>query len=146
MMGYYKNPEITAEVIDEDGWLHTGDMVTMDEDNFIFIKGRCKTMLLGANGQNVYPEEIEAKINNLPYVMESLVVERGKKLMALIVPDKDLLEHDGIKSEEVQGMMESAIKELNKRIYSYGQLSGVILREEEFEKTPKKSIKRFLYQ
>ncbi len=145
MMGYYKNPEVTAEVIDEDGWLHTGDMVTMDEENFIFIKGRCKTMLLGANGQNVYPEEIEAKISNIPYVLENLVIERDKKFYALIVPDFEQLKHDGVPAENVQGMMESAIKEVNKQIHAYEQLAGVILRDEEFEKTPKKSIKRFLY-
>ncbi len=145
MKGYYKNPELTAEVIDKDGWLHTGDMGTIDDDFNIYIRGRCKTMILRGNGQNIYPEEIESKLNNMPYVLESLIVERGDKLWALVVPDYDQLDRDGISHDELEHIMEGTLKELNDQVSVYEHVAGFTLRPSEFEKTPKKSIKRFLY-
>lgn len=145
MMGYYKNDEATNAVLDKDGWLHTGDLGTISADGTIFIKGRCKTMLLGANGQNIYPEEIEAKLNNLPYVMESLVVERDGKLTALVFPDFETMDIDGINSDELPKIMEENRKELNKIVAPYEQIAKIQLHANEFEKTPKRSIKRYLY-
>lgn len=145
MMGYYKNDEATNAVLDKDGWLHTGDLGTISADGTIFIKGRCKTMLLGANGQNIYPEEIEAKLNNLPYVMESLVVERDGKLVALVFPDFETMDTDGITSDDLPQIMEDNRKELNKIVAPYEQIAKIQLHANEFEKTPKRSIKRYLY-
>lgn len=145
MMGYYKNEEATNAVLDSEGWLHTGDLGTIGPDGTIFIKGRCKTMLLGANGQNIYPEEIEAKLNNLPYVMESLVVERDGRLTALVFPDFETMDIDGINSEELPNIMENNRKELNKIVAPYEQIAKIQLHANEFEKTPKRSIKRYLY-
>lgn len=145
MKGYYKNPEVTAEVIDSDGWLHTGDMGTIDANYNIFIKGRCKTMILLGNGQNIYPEEIEAKLNNLPYVMESLIVERDGKLVALAVPDYEQVDQAGIPHGQLQTVMNETLKELNTLVAPYEKVSSIVLYPTEFEKTPKKSIKRFLY-
>lgn len=145
MQGYYKNEEATNAVLDKDGWLHTGDLGTIGPDGTIFIKGRCKTMLLGANGQNIYPEEIEAKLNNLPYVMESLVVERDGKLTALVFPDFETMDTDGISSDELPNIMENNRKELNKIVAPYEQIARIQLHANEFEKTPKRSIKRYLY-
>lgn len=145
MMGYYKNDEATNAVLDKDGWLHTGDLGTISTDGTIFIKGRCKTMLLGANGQNIYPEEIEAKLNNLPYVMESLVVERDGKLVALVFPDFETMDTDGITSDDLPQIMEDNRKELNKIVAPYEQIAKIQLHANEFEKTPKRSIKRYLY-
>ena len=145
MQGYYKNEEASNAVLDKDGWLHTGDLGTIAPDGTIFIKGRCKTMLLGANGQNIYPEEIEAKLNNLPYVMESLVVERDGKLTALVFPDFETMDTDGVSSDELPNIMENNRKELNKIVAPYEQIARIQLHANEFEKTPKRSIKRYLY-
>ena len=145
MQGYYKNPDATKAVLDKDGWLHTGDLGTISPDGTIFIKGRCKTMILSANGQNIYPEEIEAKLNNLPYVMESLIVERDGKLTALVFPDFETMDIDGVSSDELPAIMEENRKELNKIVAPYEQVARVQLHANEFEKTPKRSIKRYLY-
>ena len=146
MMGYYKNEEATKAVLDEDGWLHTGDMGIMDADGTIYIKGRCKTMILTGTGQNIYPEEIEDKLNNLPLVLESLIVERKGVLTALIVPDYDTAAQEKISKEEVHNMMEENLKTLNTMVASYERVARFEIQEREFEKTPKRSIKRFLYQ
>ena len=146
MKGYYKNPEATAEAIDEEGWLHTGDMGTIDKENNIFLRGRSKTMILMAGGQNIYPEEIEAKLNNLAYVLESLVVEREGKLVALVVPDYEQLDAAGILNSQLESVMADTLKELNTLVGNYEKVSQIELRPTEFEKTPKKSIKRFLYR
>ncbi|MDE6266281.1 MAG: AMP-binding protein [Muribaculaceae bacterium] len=145
MVGYYKNPEATAAVIDKDGWLHTGDMGVRNADGVLFIRGRCKTMLLSANGQNIYPEEIEAKMNNMPFVSETVVVQRGNGLVALVYPDLEQLDANGVGEEALADIMEENRKELNSLVAPYEQISSVELRSEEFEKTPKKSIKRYLY-
>ncbi len=145
MKGYYKNPEATAATFDSEGWLKTGDTGTISADGYLTLKGRCKNMILGASGQNIYPEEIEAQINNLPYVVESLVVERGGKLHALIVPDIEKAEKDGLDKEKVLLEFEKNQKELNKLMPNYMAISKIELQEEEFVKTPKKSIKRYLY-
>ncbi|MCM1028983.1 MAG: AMP-binding protein [Pseudoflavonifractor sp.] len=146
MLGYYKNPEATAAAIDPEGWLHTGDMGSIAPDGTIFIKGRYKTMILSANGQNIYPEEIEAKVNNKPYVAESLVVERGPKLVALIYPDYEAMDRDRLTLDKMQPVMDLIIKEVNTTLAPYEQLSGAQIVPVEFEKTPKKSIKRYLYK
>ena len=146
MKGYYKNPEATAEAIDEEGWLHTGDMGTIDKENNIFLRGRSKTMILMAGGQNIYPEEIEAKLNNLAYVLESLIVEREGKLVALVVPDYEQLDAAGILNSQLESVMADTLKELNTLVGNYEKVSQIELRPTEFEKTPKKSIKRFLYR
>ncbi|MCH5232589.1 MAG: AMP-binding protein [Muribaculaceae bacterium] len=145
MKGYYKNPEATAQVIDDDGWLHTGDMGTRNPDGTLFLRGRYKTMILSASGQNIYPEEIEAKLNNMPYVAESLVVDRDGKLVALVYPDAEAIEKEGIKPESLEELMESMRKDLNKMVAPYEQIAKVSVMPQEFEKTPKRSIKRFLY-
>jgi long-chain acyl-CoA synthetase len=144
MIGYYKNPEITAQTIDKDGWLHTGDMGTM-KDGHLFIRGRYKTMILSASGQNIYPEEIEAKLNNMPYVSESLVVERGKGLTAIVYPDYDQIDRDGVDSSKIDELMETNRQELNSLVAPYERIMQIQLIPHEFEKTPKKSIKRYLY-
>ena len=146
MMGYYKNEEATKAVLDEDGWLHTGDMGIMDPDGTIYIKGRCKTMILTGTGQNIYPEEIEDKLNNLPLVLESLIIESKGVLKALIVPDYDQAAQENIDKEALKTMMEENIKMLNTMVASYEKVALFEIRESEFEKTPKRSIKRFLYQ
>jgi long-chain acyl-CoA synthetase len=146
MKGYYKNPEATAQAIDEDGWLHTGDMGTVDADHNIFLRGRSKTMILMSGGQNVYPEEIEAKLNNLAYVLESLIVERDGKLVALVVPDFEQLDAAGLSQAQLPELMNETLKELNTLVASYEKVASIELRATEFEKTPKKSIKRFLYR
>ena len=144
MKGYYKNPEATREAFTEDGWLKTGDSGVLI-DNRLYIKGRIKTMLLGANGQNVYPEEIEAKLNNLPYVSESLVVRRDNRFIALVYPDRVAMKENNIPSKQLAGIMDENKGILNKSIARYERISAIELMDEEFEKTPKKSIKRFLY-
>ena len=146
MMGYNKNEEATKAVLDEDGWLHTGDMGIMDPDGTIYIKGRCKTMILTGTGQNIYPEEIEDKLNNLPLVLESLIIESKGVLKALIVPDYDQAAQENIDKEALKTMMEENIKMLNTMVASYEKVALFEIRESEFEKTPKRSIKRFLYQ
>ncbi len=146
MLGYYKNEEATRNALDEEGWLHTGDMGIMDADNNIFIKGRCKNMLLGPSGQNIYPEEIEDAVSNLPYVTETVVVQRNTKLIALIYPDYTTAAKEGFPTDEaLLAHIEKHRKTLNASLPSYAQLSGFELVKQEFEKTPKKSIKRFLY-
>lgn len=145
MNGYYKNPEATEAVLDKDGWLHTGDMGTRSDDGTIFIKGRYKTMILSANGQNIYPEEIEAKLNNMPYVAESLIVERGKHLHALVYPDYEAMDRDHISNEKLPEIMEQVRQDLNKIVAPYERIDKIQLRANEFEKTPKRSIKRYLY-
>ena len=144
MIGYYKNPEATDQAIDKDGWYHTGDLATMSASGHIFIRGRIKNMLLGANGQNVYPEEIEDKLNAMAMVAESLIVQRGDKLVALVHPDKD--EMMNFTEEELEHIMEQNRQELNNALPVYSRISAVELQAEEFAKTPKKSIKRYLYQ
>ena len=146
MKGYFHNTEATDKVLHEDGWLHTGDMGTLSADGTIFIRGRLKTMLLGANGQNIYPEEIEAKLNNMLYVSESLVVERDRKLVALVYPDYDSMDRDGITRDQLPGHMETVKSELNKLVAPYERISQIEIMVNEFEKTPKRSIKRFLYR
>lgn len=145
MMGYYHNYEATDKVLDDDGWLHTGDMGTLSPDGNIFIRGRLKTMLLGANGQNIYPEEIEAKLNNMAYVNESLVVEREGKLVGLVYPDYDVMDAQGITRDKLPDLMAQVLAELNKLVAPYERLSRIELMANEFQKTPKRSIKRFLY-
>lgn len=145
MKGYYKNPEATAAVMDKDGWFHTGDMGTMDPDGTLFLRGRCKTMILTGSGQNIYPEEIEAKLNNMPFVAESLIVERDGKLVGLVYPDYEAADRLGIAGNALQQSMDKVCKELNKLVAPYERISRIILMPNEFEKTPKRSIKRFLY-
>lgn len=146
MLGYLKNEEATREVLSPEGWLKTGDLGVIDKLGNIYIKGRSKTMILGASGQNIYPEEIEGVINNLPYVGESLVIEEKGKLIALIYPDYDKLKIDKIASDTINTVFDSELQPLNKRLPSYSQISQIRIQEIEFEKTPKRSIKRFLYQ
>lgn len=146
MMGYYKNEEATNAVLDKDGWLHTGDMGIIDEKGNLFIKGRCKTMILTGTGQNIYPEEIEDKLNNMSLVLESLIVERKGVLTALIVPDYDQAAKEGIEKEALEDIMADNIKQLNTQVASYEKVGRYELMQSEFEKTPKRSIKRFLYQ
>lgn len=145
MKGYYKNDEATQNVFTEDGWLRTGDLGTIDSDNHIFIRGRSKTMILGPSGQNIYPEEIESKINNLPFVMESIVIEKNGKLVALVYPDYDTVDSTGISHSDLPVIMEQNRAELNNLLASYETISEIQLYPTEFEKTPKKSIKRYLY-
>ena len=145
MKGYYHNPEATSAVLDKDGWLHTGDMGTRTPDGTLFLRGRSKTMILSGSGQNIYPEEIEAKLNNMPFVAESLVLEREGKLVALVYPDYEAADKIGITITDMDSAMENVRKELNKLVAPYEQISKIILMPNEFEKTPKRSIKRFLY-
>ncbi len=146
MIGYYKNPQATSDSFTSDGWLRTGDLGLLDEEGFLYIKGRCKTMLLGPSGQNIYPEEIEAKINNMPYVLESLVLQQeDNRLVALICPDYNEVDADGLTREQLVANLEEARKQVNSELAAYEQISIVKLYPHEFEKTPKKSIKRFLY-
>ena len=146
MLGYYKNEEATRQVIDTEGWLHTGDMATIDEDGNVFIKGRCKNLLLTSSGQNIYPEEIESKLNNMPYVSESLIILQQDKLVGLIYPDSDDAFAHGLSQSDLVRVMEENRLELNKQLPAFSQIARFKLYPEEFEKTAKKSIKRFLYQ
>lgn len=145
MKGYYKNPDATSKVFDEEGWLHTGDMGTRSSDGTLFLRGRSKTMILSASGQNIYPEEIEAKLNNMPFVAESLVVERDGKLVALVYPDFEALDRFEVSLPDMDSTMENIRLELNKLVAPYERISKIVLMPNEFEKTPKRSIKRFLY-
>ena len=146
MKGYYKNPDATKKVLEKDGWLHTGDMGTMDPDGTLYIRGRSKTMILSSNGQNIYPEEIEDQLNNMYMVLESLVLDSGGgRLKALVVPDYELAEKEGVKKEDLDGIIQNNMKELNKQLAAYQRLAEVTLYPKEFEKTPKRSIKRYLY-
>lgn len=146
MKGYYKNEEATRNVFTDDGWLKTGDLGTIDVNKRIYIRGRSKTMILSSNGQNIYPEEIEAKLNNLPFVLESLVVEREGKPVGLVYPDYDTVDSTGIRHEDLPAIMEQNRKDLNKLLAPYEAVTSIILYPTEFEKTPKRSIKRYLYE
>lgn len=146
MVGYYKNEKATSDIIDKDGWLHTGDLGVIDKDGFIFIKGRSKSLILGASGRNVYPEEIEAVINNKQYVSESVVVQRGEKIIALVNPDKDAMARDNLSKGDLHKILEQYRKEINASIPAYMNVSKFEIHEEEFVKTPKRSIKRYLYK
>lgn len=146
MLGYYKNEEATAQAIDKEGWLHTGDMAIKDSHGNIFIKGRCKNMLLTASGQNIYPEEIEARLNNMPFVNESLIILSGEKLVALVYADNEEAYSQGLNTQQLEEAIENNRIELNKELPAYCQITRIKLYPEEFEKTAKKSIKRFLYQ
>ncbi len=146
MLGYYKNEKATAAVIDEDGWMHTGDLGIIDAEGNVFIKGRSKNMLLGPSGQNIYPEEIEDKLNNMLYVAESIVVQRDEKLVGLVYPDFDDAFKHGLKEDDLKQVMEQNRVELNTLLPAYEKISAIEIYHEEFEKTPKKSIKRFLYR
>ena len=146
MLGYYKNEEATAESFTTDGWMRTGDMGIIDEDGYLFIKGRFKSMILGPSGQNIYPEEIESAINNMPYVIESLVIDAAGKLVALVYPDMELAGKDGLDNAALLAKMEENIAAVNADMPNYSKIAGVRLVPEEFEKTPKKSIKRYMYQ
>ena len=146
MLGYYKNEEATREALDSEGWYHTGDLATMSADGHVFIRGRIKNMLLGANGQNVYPEEIEDKLNSMAMVNESLIVQRGDKLVGLVYPDFDEAHSMGFNESDIESVMEQNRKELNEQLPPFCQLSAIQLQHEEFAKTPKKSIKRYLYK
>lgn len=146
MKGYYKNIEATNHVFTDDGWLRTGDLGTIDQNNRIYIKGRSKTMLLGPNGQNIFPEEIEAKLNNLPCIMESLVVCRNNKLIALVYPDYEFLDDNRSEGQDIETIMNNNKSSVNKMLSNYENIAEIVVVTEEFEKTPKKSIKRYLYE
>ena len=146
LLGYYKNEEATRQVLDADGWFHTGDLGTMDADQNIYIKGRSKNMLLGSNGQNIYPEEIEDKLNSLPLVRECLVVQRGEKLVGLVYPDLEEAKELGLNDADIKNLMEENRKKLNELTPAYCKLSDIEILNEEFIKTPKRSIKRYLYK
>ena len=146
MLGYYKNAEATSQIIDVNGWLHTGDLATMDTEGYVTVRGRSKNMLLTASGQNIYPEEIESKLNNMPYVSESLIVLQNDKLVALIYPDFDDAFAHGMEQSDIEKVMENNRNELNLQLPAYSQITKVKIHFEEFEKTAKKSIKRFMYQ
>ncbi|MBR5200513.1 MAG: AMP-binding protein [Alistipes sp.] len=145
MKGYYKNDSATKAVLDEDGWLHTGDMCTMDADGTLYIRGRCKTMILSGSGQNIYPEEIEERLNNLYMVAESLVIENNGRLTALVVPDYELANAEGVALDNLQEIMDENLKQLNGMVASYEKVANIVIHREEFVKTPKRSIKRYLY-
>lgn len=147
MLGYYKNPEATAACLDDRGWLVTGDICNLDSDGFLYIRGRDKNMILGASGQNIYPEEIEDQLNNLPYVSESLIIDGGNgRLVALIYPDLESATSQGLNTNGIQEVMDENIRHLNQQLPAYSQVSRFKIMNEEFEKTPKRSIKRYLYQ
>ena len=146
MLGYYKNPEATSQIIDANGWLHTGDLGTIDDEGYVTVRGRSKNLLLTSSGQNIYPEEIESKLNNMPYVAESLIVLQHDKLVALIYPDFDDAFAHGLQQTDIVKVMEANRIELNQQLPNYSQISKVKIHFEEFEKTAKKSIKRFMYQ
>lgn len=147
MKGYYKNDEATSEAFPaSDGWMNTGDMGTESADGSIFIKGRSKTMILGPSGQNIYPEEIEQLINNMPYVNESLVIDNHGKLVALIHPDFDSAEKNGLDKDSIRKVLNENLASVNRQLEAYNRISEIRIMDNEFEKTPKRSIKRFLYQ
>ena len=145
MKGYYKNQEATDEVF-ADGWMNTGDICILDNDGYLFIKGRDKSMILGPSGQNIYPEEIENKLNHLPFVAESIVVDRDGKLIALVYPDEDAARNAQITKEKIDSLMDYNLTTLNRELPGYSKVSAIEIRQEPFEKTPKQSIKRYLYK
>jgi long-chain acyl-CoA synthetase len=145
MAGYYKNEKATREIIDEEGWMHTGDLGVIDKEKNIYIRGRSKSMILGPSGKNIYPEEIEAVINNMDYVVESLVVPEDNKLVALVYPDFEQMKQNSITKEQLKGILEGYKKEVNERLPEFMAVSKFRIHNEEFVKTPKRSIKRFLY-
>jgi long-chain acyl-CoA synthetase len=146
MVGYYKNQEATQEVFTQDGWLRTGDLGSMDSNGNIFIRGRLKTMILSSSGQNIFPEELETKLNNLPFILESLVIERNKKLVALVYADYEALDSLGLNNpDNLKTIMDENLKNLNSNVAAYEKISKIQLYPTEFEKTPKRSIKRYLY-
>ena len=145
MMGYYKNEQATKETFTEDGWMRTGDLGIIDKNGNLFLRGRSKNMLLGPSGQNIYPEEIEDKLNSLPFVLESVVVQRDQKLVALVFPDNSEAAKKQMAGKNIFEIMDENRKELNKLIPQYSQVTAIEVVEKEFEKTPKRSIKRFLY-
>ena len=145
MLGYYKNEEATRETLDSEGWYHTGDLGTMDRNGNVFINGRSKNMLLGANGQNIYPEEIEDKLNSMTMVVESVVVQREQKLVGLVYPDYDEAKNMNFNDVDIANIMEQNRLQLNEQLPAYEKITEIEIRKEEFEKTPKRSIKRFLY-
>jgi len=146
MQGYYKNEEATKHSFTDDGWLKTGDLGILDSDGYVYIRGRDKNMILGPSGQNIYPEEIEEKINALPYMSESLAIEENRKIVALIVPDMDVMKEHGIDGNQMEHLFGKLIGEINAKLPNYSKIASFRLRDEEFEKTPKRSIKRFKYQ
>lgn len=145
MLGYYKNDEATRDTIDKDGWYHTGDLGTMDEDGNVFINGRSKNMLFLPSGQNIYPEEIEDKFNSMPMVIETVVVQRDNKLVALVYPDYDEAKTMNFNDQDIQNVMEQNRQQLNTLLPAYEKIAEIEIRKTEFAKTPKHSIKRFLY-
>ncbi len=145
MLGYYKNEKATADAIDSEDWLHTGDLGIIDHDNFIYIRGRCKNMLLGPSGQNIYPEEMEAKLSNFPYVLECVITEREKKLVAFVFPDPELIDKEKPGEKRLNEIMADNCRQVNKVLPKFAQLNSIILVDKEFEKTPKRNIKRYLY-
>lgn len=145
MQGYFKNEKATSDAIDSDGWLHTGDLGIIDADDFIYIRGRCKNMLLGSSGQNIYPEEMEAKLNNQPYVLECVITEREGKLVAFVFPDPERIEAEKPDENRLKQIMAENCRQVNKELPKYAQLSSILLVDKEFEKTPKRNIKRYLY-
>ena len=146
MQGYYKNDDATAAVFDKDGWMNTGDICNVDADGYLYIRGRDKSMILGPSGQNIYPEEIEQMLNNMPYVAESLIVDKDNKLVALIYPDIENASRQGMSMEQIEEQMRQNIQKLNPELPAYSQIADFKIFQEEFEKTPKRSIKRYLYQ
>ena len=146
MKGYYRNAGATEEVLDIDGWLNTGDIGTVDDDGFIFLRGRNKNMILGPSGQNIYPEEIEEILNNLPYVGESIVISDGGKFVALVYPDYDNAARENLDEMALAQKMDENLEALNQAVPAYSKVSRIKMMNEEFEKTPKRSIKRYLYQ
>lgn len=146
MLGYYKNPANTAAAFTDDGWMHTGDLCTIDADGFVYIRGRSKNMILGPSGQNIYPEEIEQMLNNMPYVAESLVVDDHGRITALVYPDIENGTAQGYTMEGLEGLMSENVSQLNKQLPAFSRITNVKVMQEEFEKTPKRSIKRYLYQ
>jgi long-chain acyl-CoA synthetase len=145
MLGYYKNEKATADAIDSEGWLHTGDLGIIDSENFIYIRGRCKNMILGSSGQNIYPEELEAKLSNYPYVLECVITEREGKMVAFVYPDPEMIESEKADQKRLREIMNDNCRQVNKELPKFAQLSSIILVDQEFDKTPKRNIKRYLY-
>jgi long-chain acyl-CoA synthetase len=146
MLGYYKNPAATEAILSPDGWMNTGDLGLLDSDGVLYIRGRSKTMILSSNGQNIYPEEIEDLLNNMPCVTESLIIYQEGKLVALIYPDMEKIDRENLDDAQIASLMQENLEALNRKLPQYSKVSSFKLLAEEFEKTPKRSIKRYLYQ